>query len=98
MPNLAKAGTQNPRFCETSSNRPSKGKALEHLEEAYRRAPGNLYNRQYLAEVLYDQGEPGRARELMETVVGEVETDQGIEEDAFIKRQAREILSRWDEE
>lgn len=77
---------------------PSKDKALEYLEEAYRRAPGNLYNRQYLAEVLHDQDEPGRARELMETVVRAVEIDQGIVEDAFIKRQAREILSQWDRE
>lgn len=74
---------------------PSKEKALAYLEEANRIAPGNLYNRQYLAEALYERGREGRARELMEGIVESVRLDQGIVEDAFIRKRATETLSQW---
>ena len=74
---------------------PSKDKALEYLEEAYRVAPANHYNRQYLAEALYDRGSRDRATELMEGLVQEVQLDQGIVEDAFIKKRAQATLRRW---
>lgn len=74
---------------------PSKKKAVEYLEEAHRMAPENLYNRQYLAEALYATGNRGRARELMEGLIGGVELDQGIVEDALIRSRSREILSHW---
>ena len=61
-------------------------------------APRNLYNRQYLAEALYDRGNRARARELMRGIIGEAQLDQGVVEDAFIKKRAREIVRQWNGE
>ena len=74
---------------------PSKVKALEYLEKAHRMAHENLFTRQYLAESLYIRGNEGRARELMKEIIETSQLDQGIVEDAFIKKRSKEILSQW---
>ena len=75
---------------------PSKEKAVEYLEKAYQIAPGNLNTKLYLAEALYDRKQRERAMTIMGEIVESDEAHQGIVEDAFIRKQAAEILAEWE--
>lgn len=75
---------------------PSKKKAVEYLEKAHRISPRNLYTKQYLAEALYKRGQKHRAKELLREVLTTNVIDQGVVEDAVIKKHSSEILHQWE--
>lgn len=78
---------------------PSKKKAIQYLEKAYKIAPQNPITKQYLAEALYDAGQKNRAMELMEEILNMDEDIQsivrGVVEDAVLKKDVAEILKKW---
>ncbi len=74
---------------------PSKKKAVEILEQSYKIAPKNLNTRQFLAEALYSQGEKERAIQMMEEILAETESIEGIAEDAVIKSEVKATLAEW---
>lgn len=72
---------------------PSKQIALEYLEKAHKIAPHNLYNKMYLAEVLYDQKQQTRAKKLLNEIVDTHGIVHDLAIDSFIKKQARDFLA-----
>jgi len=77
---------------------PSKEQAVEYLERAYQLSPSNLNTIQYLAEALYERGQKDRAKELLRGLLATNETVLGVVEDAFNKRDSRELLDQWEDE
>jgi tetratricopeptide (TPR) repeat protein len=75
---------------------PSKKKAVEILEKSYNIAPKNLNTRQFLAEALYSQDEKERAIQMMEEILAETDTIEGIAEDAVIKHEVKATLAEWE--
>jgi tetratricopeptide (TPR) repeat protein len=71
---------------------PSKELALSYLEKANEIAPDNLYNKMYLAEVLYDFDKRERAKELLLDIVQTKDIVHDLAIDSFIKKQARDFL------
>jgi tetratricopeptide (TPR) repeat protein len=72
---------------------PSKETALAYLEKANRIAPHNLYNKMYLAEVLYDQKQHDRAKKLLNDIIDTQGVVHDLAIDSFIKKQARDFLA-----
>jgi len=73
---------------------PSKTKSIEYLEKAHQMAPSNLFNTLYLAEVLLDQEQEARARQLLNEIINTKKLQHGIAADAFVKRQAKILLNK----
>ncbi len=74
---------------------PSKEKAVEILEKAYKQAPDNLTTKQFLAEALYSQGEKKRAIALMKEILNASGVHEGVAEDAVLKHEVRATLKDW---
>lgn len=72
---------------------PSKERGLEYLQKAYRIAPWNLYNTMYLAEALYENDNPERAKQLCLDILNQQQLVHGVAVDAFIKDQAQTFLN-----
>jgi tetratricopeptide (TPR) repeat protein len=77
---------------------PSNKKAQLFLEKAYKLAPHNLWTQQYLAEVLYKREQEDRAKALMRKIISTEETVHGVVEDAWIKREAADMLKKWEDD
>lgn len=73
---------------------PSKEQGLAYLEKANSIAPDNLYNKMYLAEVLYETGEKSRAESLLLDITTQKEIVHDLAIDSFIKHQAKEFLEK----
>jgi len=73
---------------------PSKEQGLVYLEKANKIAPNNLYNKMYLAEVLYETGKKSRARSLLIDITEQKEIIHDLAIDSFIKHQAKEFLEK----
>ena len=73
---------------------PSKELGLEYLEKAHEIAPDNLYNKMYLAEVLYDHKQYDRAETLLKEIINTQEIVHDLAIDSFIKKQARDFLDK----
>ncbi len=73
---------------------PSKAVGLEYLEKAHAIAPNNLYNKMYLAEVLYDQKQHTRAKKLLNEIIETHEVVHDLAIDSFIKKQAGDFLEK----
>ncbi len=71
---------------------PSKERGLQYLEKAHELAPQNLYNKMYLAEVLYDMGQKERAKALCLDIVNQKEIVHDLAIDAYIKQKAQTFL------
>lgn len=74
---------------------PSKDKAVVNLEKANQIAPGNLYNKIYLAEAYLETGKKDKARMLLEDIlnVKGVVHDHAV--DAAIKDKAAELIREY---
>ena len=73
---------------------PSKKKAVEYLEKAYKISPDHIMTTQYLAEALWERGQKDRAVELMNRVIT-MDRSVGLVEDAVAKKSAKKILEEW---
>ena len=71
---------------------PSKEKALQYLEKAFSIAPGSLFNKLYLAEVLHESGQHDRAKKLLTEIIGEEKIVHDIAVDYYIKQEAKNYL------
>lgn len=71
---------------------PSKDLAFEYLEKAYSLAPNNLYNKMYLAEVLYSQSKKQSAKTLLLEIVNTNSIVHDLAIDSYIKAQAKTFL------
>lgn len=71
---------------------PSRDEALSLLQKANRMAPKNLYNKLYLAQVLYAEDQNEKAESLLKDILNANDIVHDIAVDSYLKHEAGHLL------
>jgi hypothetical protein len=73
---------------------PSNEEGLLNLEKAYKIAPGNLYNKMYLAMAYHAEDQIERSKSLLLEIINTTEIVHDLAIDSFIKKEAENYLNK----